>query len=96
MAAGAVEGTGSALGRLAGVAAQLGVGGARAPLEELSRGVAGLSGQLGGQVGGPLTDRQVALADEIAAFCGGAVVASGARVIPATALSLAGPAGAVL
>ncbi|KAG2486357.1 hypothetical protein HYH03_014938 [Edaphochlamys debaryana] len=87
MAGGAVESTGVALGRLAGVATQLGVAQASAPLEELSRGVVGFSGMLGGQVGGPVTDSMQALADECAAWMGsGAVTMSGTRALPAAAM----------
>ncbi|GFR44738.1 hypothetical protein Agub_g6066 [Astrephomene gubernaculifera] len=86
-AAGAVESTGGALGRLAGVASQLGVQQATVPLEELSRGVVGMSSLLGGQVGGPVTDAMQGLADEVAAWMGsGAVAMSGTRALPAAAL----------
>ncbi|KXZ42420.1 hypothetical protein GPECTOR_149g30 [Gonium pectorale] len=60
---------------------------ATAPLEELSRGVVGISSMLGGQVGGPVTDGMQSLADEVAAWCGsGAVAMSGTRALPAAAL----------
>ncbi|PNH07654.1 hypothetical protein TSOC_005842 [Tetrabaena socialis] len=84
MAAGAVESTGGALGRLASVATQLGVQQATAPLEELSRGVVGMSSMFGGQVGGPVTDSMQSLADEVAAWMGsGAVAMYGTRALPA-------------
>ncbi|KAG2422465.1 hypothetical protein HXX76_015989 [Chlamydomonas incerta] len=93
-AAGAVESTGGALGRLAAVAGQLGVSAATAPLEELSRGVVGVSGMLGGQVGGPLTDSMQGLADEVAAWMGsGAVAMSGTRALPASSLGANGNGG---
>ncbi|GLC38392.1 hypothetical protein PLESTB_001582700 [Pleodorina starrii] len=86
-AAGAVESTGGALGRLASVATQLGVQQATVPLEELSRGVVGMSSMFGGQVGGPVTDSMQSLADEVAAWMGsGAVAMSGTRALPAAAL----------
>lgn len=94
LAAGAVESTGGALGRLATVAGQLGVSAATAPLEELSRGVVGVSGMLGGQVGGPLTDSMQGLADEVAAWMGsGAVAMSGTRALPASSLGANGNGG---
>ncbi|GIL78290.1 hypothetical protein Vretimale_7640 [Volvox reticuliferus] len=87
LAAGAVESTGGALGRLASVATQLGVQQATVPLEELSRGVVGMSSMFGGQVGGPVTDSMQSLADEVAAWMGsGAVAMSGTRALPASVL----------
>ncbi|EFJ43624.1 hypothetical protein VOLCADRAFT_106736 [Volvox carteri f. nagariensis] len=87
LAAGAVESTGEALGRLASVATQLGVQQATVPLEELSRGVVGMSAMFGGQVGGPVTDSMQSLADEVAAWMGsGAVAMSGTRALPAASL----------
>lgn len=79
----AVSTTGGLVGRLATVANQLGVQQASVPLEELSRGVTNMAGAFGGQVGGPVTDGMQGLADEVAAWMGGAVAMSGPRALPA-------------
>eukprot|EP00198_Chlamydomonas_reinhardtii_P010995 XP_001700332.1 predicted protein [Chlamydomonas reinhardtii] len=56
--------------------------------------VVGVSGMLGGQVGGPLTDSMQGLADEVAAWMGsGAVAMSGTRALPASSLGANGNGG---
>jgi len=80
----AVYAGGDAIGRLAAVATQMGVGQASGPLTELSKGVSGMASFFGGEVGGPLTDSMQSLADEVASFIGtGSAVISGGRALPA-------------
>lgn len=87
VASSAVFTGGDLIGRMAGVATQLGVPQATDLLNDASRGVTNIAGMLGGQVGGPLTDSMQSLADEVASFIGsGAVVKSGTRSVPAGSL----------
>jgi hypothetical protein len=73
------------VGRMAGVAAQMGAHQATQPLYDLSKGVSSLANAFGGQVGGPVTDSMQGLADEVAAWMGvGSVVVSGKRALPAS------------
>jgi hypothetical protein len=87
VASSAVFTGGDLIGRMAGVATQMGVPQATDLLNDASRGVTNIAGMLGGQVGGPLTDSMQSLADEVASFIGaGAVVKSGTRSMPAGSL----------
>lgn len=80
----AVYAGGDAIGRLADVATQMGVGAASGPLNELGKGVSNFAGFFGGEVGGPLTDSMQSLADEVAAWMGtGSAVLSGGKALPA-------------
>jgi len=83
----AVATGGDLIGRLAGVATQMGVPQATDILSQTSKGVTGMASVFGGQVGGPVTDHMQSLADEVAAWMGtGAVVRSGTRALPASSL----------
>lgn len=87
VASSAVFTGGDLIGRMAGVATQMGVPQATDLLTDASRGVTNMAGLLGGQVGGPVTDAMQSLADEVASFIGtGAVVKSGTRALPASNL----------
>lgn len=87
VASSAVFTGGDLIGRMAGVATQMGVPQATDLLNGASRGVTNIAGMLGGQVGGPVTDSMQSLADEVASFIGaGTVVKSGTRSIPASSL----------
>ncbi|KAL6755697.1 hypothetical protein V8C86DRAFT_2671657 [Haematococcus lacustris] len=84
MANQAVYAGGDVIGRLAGMATQMGMAQASGPLAELSKGVVGFASTLGGEVGGPVTDSMQGLADEVAAWIGtGEAVLSGSRALPA-------------
>lgn len=87
VASSAVFTGGDLIGRMAGVATQMGVPQATDLLNDASRGVTNIAGMLGGQVGGPVTDSMQSLADEVASFIGaGTVVKSGTRSMPAGSL----------
>lgn len=85
----------SLLGRLAGMAQQAGIQSAKAPLEDLSKGVGSLADMFGGQSGGLASDAIQALADEVAAWMGvGGVVTQGSKALPASVVVERGAGGA--
>lgn len=85
---------GDLIGRMASAADQFGVPQASEPLTEVSKGVVGMAGFFGGEVGGPVTDGMQGLADEVCAWIGsGNVVHAGTRALPAARVNDMTPNG---
>eukprot|EP00798_Chlamydomonas_sp_ICE-L_P019811 gene19811-26493_t len=83
-----------AIGRMATTANQMGMPQASEPLTEVSKGVVGMAGLFGGEVGGPVTDGMQGLADEVCAWIGsGNVVHTGTRSLPASSVNSLHPNG---
>ncbi|KAG1660208.1 hypothetical protein FOA52_005077 [Chlamydomonas sp. UWO 241] len=88
MAGTGVATAGDIIGRMAGMANQMGVPQAVELLNQASKGVTGLAPLMGGEVGGPVTDGMQSLADEVATFVGtSSVYRAGTRALPAAAVA---------